>query len=202
MIELVIFDLDGVLVDACEWHRLSLNYALKEVSNYEITLDDHKNIFNGIPTKVKLKKLLDLNIIKSEDLNKIEDLKQKNTINIINSDGKIRYEKINLLNFLKSKNIKVACYTNSIRDTAELMLNKTGILNLFDLIVTNQDVSFPKPNPEGYIKILNYFNVDKNSTIIVEDSPNGFEAAYLSGCKVFKVNNQEQVNIELFEGFI
>ena len=202
MIELVIFDLDGVLVEACEWHRLALNSALKEVSNYEITLDDHKSIFNGIPTKVKLKKLLDLNIIKSEDLNKIEDLKQKNTINIINSDGKIRYEKINLLNFLKSKNIKVACYTNSIRDTAELMLNKTGILNLFDLIITNQDVGFPKPNPEGYIKILNYFNIDKNKTIIVEDSLNGFEAAYLSGCKVFKVNNQEQVNIELFEGFI
>lgn len=202
MIELVIFDLDGVLVDACEWHRLALNSALKEVSNYEITLDDHKNIFNGIPTKVKLKKLLDLNIIKSEDLNKIEDLKQKNTINIINSDGKIRYEKINLLNFLKSKNIKVACYTNSIRDTAELMLNKTGILNFFDLIVTNQDVGFPKPNPEGYIKILNYFNIDKNNAIIIEDSPKGFEAAYLSGCKVFKVNNQEQVSIELFEGFI
>lgn len=202
MIKLVIFDLDGVLVDACEWHRLALNYALKEICNYEITLDDHKRIFNGIPTKIKLKKLLDLNIINQEDFKKIEDLKQKNTIKIINSDGKIRYEKINLLNLLKSKNIKIACYTNSIRETAELMLSKTGILNLFDLVITNQDVDFPKPDPEGYIKILNYFNVDKNSTIIVEDSPKGFEAAYLSGCKVFKVNDQEQVNVELFEGFI
>ena len=37
MLELVIFDLDGVLVDACEWHRVALNEALQEVCQYEIS---------------------------------------------------------------------------------------------------------------------------------------------------------------------
>ena len=55
-IKLVIFDLDGVLVDACEWHRAALNKALLEICDYEISQEDHYSVFNGIPTKVKHKK--------------------------------------------------------------------------------------------------------------------------------------------------
>lgn len=202
MIDLVIFDLDGVLVDACEWHRIALNKALKEVSNYEISDEDHYSYFNGIPTRVKLRILLEKNIIKKEDLCNIENLKQIFTKEIINDYAKVRPEKIEVLKYLKDKNIKIACYTNSIKDTADLMLKKTGIFDLFDLIITNQDVINPKPDPEGYLKILELLKIKKSNTIIIEDSQKGFEAAYLSGCKVFKVNNQEQVNIDLFKGFV
>ena len=62
-IKLVIFDLDGVLVDACEWHRAALNEALYEVCNYKISMDDHHSVFNGIPTKVKLQKLTEWGVI-------------------------------------------------------------------------------------------------------------------------------------------
>ncbi len=202
MIKLVIFDLDGVLVDACEWHRIALNKALQEVCNYEISLEQHYKEYNGIPTKIKLIKLNEKGLVHKQDFQLIEDLKQKYTIDLINNTAFIRQEKIDVLNLLNKKQIKTACYTNSIRQTAELMLYKTGILNLFDLILTNQDVNMPKPHPEGYIKIINQFKCLPNETLIIEDSPKGFEAAYLSGAKVFKVNNQEQVNIELFRGYI
>ena len=121
---------------------------------------------------------------------------------MINETASIRQEKIDILNHLKNKQIKTACYTNSIRQTTELMLNKTGILNLLDLIITNQDVEKSKPDPQGYLKIMNLFNINCCNTIIVEDSPKCFEAAYRYGAKVFKVNDQEQVNINLFRGFI
>ena len=85
MIELVVFDLDGVLVDACEWHKSALNYALKKVSNYEISAKDHQNIFNGIPTRVKLKKLTDMGHISEQDHKQINDIKQLKTMEIINS---------------------------------------------------------------------------------------------------------------------
>jgi len=202
VIELIIFDLDGVLVDACEWHRVALNKALKQVCDYEISLNDHYKDYNGIPTKIKLNKLFEKGIVSSSDFVLIEKLKQHYTIELINETACIRQEKIDLLNYLKNKQIKTACYTNSIRQTAELMLNKTGILNLFDLVTTNQDVEKSKPDPQGYLKIMNLFNINCCNTIIVEDSPKGFEAAYRSGAKVFKVNDQEQVNINLFRGFI
>lgn len=190
--------MDGVLIDACDWHRDALNEALKTVCNYEISLEDHYAEFNGLPTKVKLKKLEERGIIKKEQFKEIEDIKQEKTIEAINNTAVIRQDKIDLINFLKSKGIKVACYTNSIRKTAELMLQKTGVLDLLDLLVTNQDVKNPKPDPEGYIKCMKHFNFSVEETIIVEDSPKGLEAARLSGAFFVQVPNSEQVNLDVF----
>jgi beta-phosphoglucomutase len=192
----VIFDLDGVLVDACEWHRVALNQALMLFSNYEITLKEHHEEYNGIPTRVKLEKLVQRGIVDPSDISKIENEKQRLTIEIIKSTAKIREEKISLLKLLKSKNIKTACYTNSIRETAELMLEKTGILELFDLLVTNQDVTKAKPDPEGYLRCMKEFSVDADQCLIVEDSPNGVKAAKSSGAHVCIVRSPEDVKIE------
>lgn len=201
-IKLIIFDMDGVLVDACEWHRVALNEALKEVCNYEISIQDHYSIFNGIPTKIKLKKLSEMGIIEESLFEKIEIIKQKKTIQAISEFAKPREEKISLMKFLKEKNIKIACYTNSIRMTAELMLEKTGILKYFDLLITNQDVVKAKPDPEGYFLCLKTLNISSKNAIIVEDSPKGIEAAKKTGCVLIKVQNPEEVSIELLKGVI
>lgn len=202
MIKLITFDMDGVLVDACEWHRVCLNLALKEISNYEISLEEHYTTFNGIPTKKKLQILESKGIINLKDFDSIEKLKQSKTIEMINNSCYERPEKIELMKYLKQNNVLICCYTNSIRQTTELMLRKTGILDYFDLIVTNEDVAKPKPDPQGYKHIIDNFSLKPQEVLIVEDSPKGFEAAYLSGCKVFRVLNQEQVTIDLFRGFI
>ena len=202
MYKAVLFDLDGVLVDACEWHRVSLNEALREVCNYEISIDDHYREFNGIPTKVKLKKLADMGIIDTNCFDAVETLKQKKTIEIINKFAFIRQEKIQLMKYLKQKNIKIACYTNSIRETATLMLEKTGIKEYFDLIVTNQDVTKSKPDPEGYNYCIKNLALSKNEVIIIEDSDKGFQAAIACGAKVIRVKNQDDVTVELIGSYI
>ena len=61
----VLFDLDGVLVDACDWHYEALNRALKQVSNYEISREDHTTTYNGLPTKRKLQMLADVGVNKN-----------------------------------------------------------------------------------------------------------------------------------------
>jgi len=195
--ELVIFDLDGVLVDACEWHRLALNQALKEVCDYEISLEDHYSEYNGIPTKKKLLKLLDKGIVSSSDFSSIYTLKQQLTIGIIETNCKPREEKIKLLNWLRERDIKTACFTNSIRETATMMLKNTGIYDLFDVIMTNEDVTEPKPDPEGYYAVLDILKADPKKTLIIEDSPKGLAAAYASGCMVAKVSNPDEVDINL-----
>jgi len=202
VIKLVIFDLDGVLVDACEWHRVALNEALKKVCNYEISLKDHYSTFNGIPTKTKLNKLTTMGIVKEDKHNQIYETKQTKTMEIISQMAEPRQEKIDLINWLKDQSIHVACCTNSIRMTAELMLEKTGILELFELLVTNQDVENPKPHPEGYIKVLNHFDTAREHTLIIEDSPKGMAAAKASGCKIIQVKEPNDVNIKLFKEYI
>ena len=95
--------MDGVLVDACEWHRIALNKALLEICNYEISLEEHFKEFNGIPTKIKLKKLADKKIIPNDEIifEKVEFLKQKlkiffkenvtdNTIFLVNSINSLK----------------------------------------------------------------------------------------------------------------
>jgi len=200
--KMIIFDLDGVLVDACEWHRVALNESLKQISNYEISMDEHISTFNGIPTRKKLKILSERGVIQPALEDQIYELKQYKTLEIIKRDATIREEKIDLIKELRSKNIKVACFTNSIRQTATLMLKKTGIIDLFDVIITNQDVQEPKPSPEGYNKIINMYNFDKNEIIIIEDSPKGIQAAKSSGCRVIQVNNPDDVNLDLLKDYV
>jgi HAD superfamily hydrolase (TIGR01509 family) len=202
MFKMIIFDLDGVLVDACEWHRLALNRALKEICGYEISLDDHHTIFNGLPTKNKLNILCDMNVTTPSDFDLINKRKQEITIKIIKEKANSRKEKIILLETLKNNGFKIACYTNSIKKTALLMLKKTGVFHLLDFLLTSEDVTKPKPNPEGYNFLVNKFNFKKDDVLIVEDSPKGKQAAYDSGCKVLEVDNVEKVNISLFKEII
>jgi len=195
--KLVIFDLDGVLVDACEWHRVALNEALREVCNYEISLEDHYKEFNGIPTRAKLQKLVEMGLIDASSTNAVYELKQKKTIEVIEKSADTRPEKVELLKWLRKKDAHVACFTNSIRETTTLMLQKTGIIDLFELVTTNQDVVNAKPDPEGYLATLKHFNIAPHETLIIEDSPKGMEAAIASGCNVVRVRNPDEVDIDL-----
>ena len=199
MTSLVIFDLDGVLVDACEWHRVALNKALQEICGTEISLDDHYTTLNGLHTKEKLKIITSQGIVAAEDHAKISDRKQEITVELIKEKCPAEQTKIELITALKNKGISVACFTNSIRKTAELMLRNCGVLELLDYVVTNEDVSVPKPSSEGYLKVVSHFNVSKNNVIIIEDSPKGYAAAVSARCPVVVVINAEGVNVALFE---
>jgi beta-phosphoglucomutase len=202
MLKLVCFDLDGVLVDACDWHKEALNDALYDVCSYRIAPEEHERWYNGLPTKKKLEMLTSKGIVPADTHDKIFDLKQEKTIDRINKIPSYDQDKIYLLRFLKDKGVHLACVTNSIRKTANLMLEKTGIYDIFDLIVTNEDVAQPKPSPEGYIKALKHFNVDCINAMIVEDSDKGLTAANASGCLVLRVDNATQVNADNLRSYI
>ena len=196
---MVIFDLDGVLVDACEWHRIALNEALKEICGYKISLEDHYKVYNGIPTRKKLEILTSKKLVTLEQHELVYKSKQKKTIEIINKNATIRPEKQEIIKYLKESGIIVACYTNSIRKTATLMLEKTGILEMFEYILTNQDVTHPKPDPEGYNFLMKHFSISPARTLIFEDSPKGLAAAKSSGANVIQVSGPEEVNLKLIK---
>ena len=96
-----IFDLDGVLVEACDWHRDALNDTLQELYGFKISQEDHIKVFNGIPTSKKLIILSERGLIPYGDHYKINDLKQEKTIEIINEQADIRPEKVELIDYLK-----------------------------------------------------------------------------------------------------
>ena len=193
----VLFDLDGVLVDACDWHYEALNRALKEVADYKISRHDHETKFNGLPTKVKLRILADQGIIKEDQMQEISDLKQKLTIQVIEDLCKVDDSKVQLMRKLKQEGFKIACVTNSIRNTALMMLKKSGVHEYMDCIISNEDITHTKPHPEAYIKALVMLGCIPSNAIIVEDSPKGIQAAEMTGAKVVVVANATEVNEDM-----
>jgi beta-phosphoglucomutase len=198
-IECVLFDLDGVLVDACEWHYRALNNALYDILGIKISRQDHESKYNGLPTKIKLQMLN----VEELHFKKIWDLKQKYTVDIIKSNLILLSDKIELHKYLKNNNIKICCVTNSIKDTAELMLSLSGQLQYIDLLVTNENIKNNKPDPECYNYAIKKIKCDPKYSICVEDSNTGILAAQSSLIKnLWKVKNSTEVNLINFKNYI
>jgi HAD superfamily hydrolase (TIGR01509 family) len=190
-IECVLFDLDGVLVDACEWHYIALNEALRQIVGFEISREDHISKYNGLPTAVKLRMLG----LEAPIALRIEALKQMKTLEIISEKAQIMPEKQELHSYLKSQGIKIACVTNSIHTTATAMLRQTGQINFMDLVVSNEDVSKNKPHPDCYNFAVQKLGVDPSNCLCVEDSPKGIESARASCVpNLWIVQNSTEVN--------
>lgn len=191
--KLVLFDLDGVLVDAVKLHKDAFIQAVREVSGISIHDDFYESELNGLPTKTKLDLLVRRGIIKVEHVDRISDIKQSITLDLIKRDIKHDPQKVALIRALKADGIHVGCVTNSIRDSARLMLSNIGVLQDLELVISNQDIKFPKPHPNGYWIAMIHFGIMPSDTLIVEDAPKGVEAARASGAHVWQVAGPHQV---------
>lgn len=198
MIKLVIFDLDGVLIDAKEMHFLALNIALKEIDPvYAISIEEHLAVYDGLPTAVKLKLLTEKKGLPEYDHHKVWKIKQEKTKQILLDNVKPDQELQNIFSWLKVKGIKICVASNSIRETVVTVIDKLGLLTLVDLIVSNEDVVHCKPNPEMYFKCMKYNNILPEETLILEDSPVGREAARRSGAKMLPIKNRKHLTKDL-----
>ena len=194
MIKAILYDLDGVLVNATEWHYESLNLALKEIAGFEIGRDEHISTFNGIPTNTKLDILNKQGRLSKEQFQQIWELKQEKTVEVIKNSAFIDNVKIRLHE--GTSNLRKVCVTNSISESAKLMLEKTGKIKYMEFVISNEDVWYPKPYPEGYIKTMIKLDLHPDECMIVEDSPKGLEAAKWSGSNVYEVKGYHDVTLE------
>ena len=196
MIKAILCDLDGVLVDATSWHYLALNRALKEICGFEINPEEHASTFNGLTTKSKNEILLKQGKITEAQGKRIWKLKQEYTVDTIKELAKPDLIKIEFHKLAASLNLKTACITNSIRLTASLMLEGTGQLPYLHLLISNQDISNPKPDPEGYLRAMELFGLSPEECLILEDSAIGLQAATSAGGKVWEIKHPSEVNAE------
>lgn len=193
MHKLIIFDLDGVLIDSKEIHFNALNLALDEFgSDLIITRDEQDNIFEGLTTKAKLNILTKIKDLPESLHEDIWRLKQEYSATMFTSVSPDR-ELVNLFKFIKSNGIKIAVASNSIRKTLDGCLKSLGLIELIDYSLSNEDVSLPKPSPEIYNKVISYFETNTDNTVIFEDSPIGLAAAQASGARVEQVRDRSDI---------
>ena len=194
MIKLIIFDLDGVLVDARELHYEALNRALLEIDKkYVINREDHLANYDGRPTSKKLNMISEKKGLPKNKHSIIWRKKQEKTIEIIKNEMQTDNRMASVLERLKKDGYLIYVASNSIRETVKMMLLKKGLLEFVDHFISNQDVKSPKPHPEIYMRAMIHAQVSPRETLIVEDSHIGRTAAIESGANLFPVKNPKDV---------
>jgi len=193
-IKAIIFDMDGVLIEAKDWHYEALNKALglfgQAISRY-----DHLVTFDGLPTRIKLDMLTLERGLPKKLHEFINELKQKYTIELVHQHCKPRFDHEYALSRLKSQGYRIGCGSNSVRQSIEIMLQKSDLMKYMETVVSAQEVSEPKPSPEMYEKIISNFGLTPKECLIIEDNENGVKAAKASGAHVLIVKEVNEVNI-------
>ena len=200
-IKAVLFDMDGVLIEAKEWHYEALNMALSHFG-LNISRHNHLNTFDGLPTRDKLKILSETDGLPEGLHQIINDLKQKYTLRLAAQKTRPTFCHEYLLMELKRADFKLACCSNSIRKTIDDMLTRANIIDYFDLILSNQDVDKAKPAPDIYQKAIKYFNVQPKQCLVLEDNKNGIDSALAAGAHVLEIKNTTDVNITNLVNFM
>jgi len=187
--KVILFDLDGVLVDTYKvWFRL-FNKTLKHFG------------YKTIPLKVFAQ-----NWGKSteEDVRifmpkvKLKDVKRYFSINFpkftkymkVNPEAKI------ILSKLKKMGLKVGCITNSHRDITQLEIKIAGLKNFFDAVITADDVKRPKPEPDMLFKVCKRLRVKVNEVIFIGDTQTDLKTAEKAGCIFIGYRIQSKLRIK------
>jgi HAD superfamily hydrolase (TIGR01509 family) len=189
VVKLIVFDLDGVLVEAKNIHFDALNKAL---GDYAISWNEHLSTYDGLKTFQKLDMLTKEKGLPVEEHQRIWEDKQKYTLEML---GELKPSKSisAAISSLSKSGYKIACCSNSIRKTVVTVLAKLGIIEYFDLIISNEDVVNSKPHPEMYWTAMSKMKCLPEETLIVEDSPYGLLAAARSKSYILRVKNPKEV---------
>ena len=194
--KLIIFDLDGVLIESRELHYHALNDALRTYGEkYVITEQEHLSKYDGLNTTRKLEMLTKDKGLPVALYNDIWTQKQNATFRLIKAfkrDDKLR----SMFADISSRGIKIAVASNSIRETVKLALMSIGVMEFVDYYVSNEDVKRAKPYPEMYWRCMTALNCLPKNTVIIEDSHIGRQGALDSGAHLVPVKDSHDVNVD------
>lgn len=200
-IKAIIFDMDGVLIEAKDWHYEALNKAL-DLFGFNISRYDHLVTFDGLPTSRKLEMLSVERGLPRSLHSFINEMKQHYTEEYVFTRCKPKFIHQYALSRLKSEGYGLALASNSVRKSIDLMMEKADLNQYLDFKLSNQDVTKAKPDPEIYHTAISRFGFCPEECLICEDNQNGIRAALASGAHLFKVETVNDVTYDNIMGRI
>lgn len=187
--------MDGVLIDAKDWHYEALNRALNHLG-FNISRYDHLVTFDGLPTRKKLEMLTKEHGLPPSLHGFLNELKQIYTMEIVNARCKPMFQHEYALANLKKLGYHLAVASNSIRHSIEVMMEKSKLSPYLSHIVSNQDVTRGKPDPEIYRKAMSLLGVTPEETLVVEDNEHGIASARAAGAHLMIVEEVTDVTLD------
>lgn len=177
--KLIMVDLDGTLFDTKEVNYLAYKDAI-EPYGYTIDYDYYCKYCNG---RHYLDFLPQITTNDKKILSDIHKRKKEVYPEYLNM-AKLNQNLVRILRDCKT-NSRTAIVTTASKENTFQILQKFNLLELFDLVLTHSDISKSKPNPEGFLKAMEYFDCLPEDCIIFEDSDVGIKAAEKTGATVF-----------------
>jgi beta-phosphoglucomutase family hydrolase len=180
MIEAILFDMDGVLVDSEPFHAEieKRQFVLNQIS---ISSEEHSQ-FTGIASEVMWKQLasqldLDLSAEELTEQNRIESIRFFNDL----SEIPVTPGLTEILDKLTEKQIPLAVASSSFPEIIDLVLTRTRLKKYFQVIVSSQEAGKSKPEPDVFLLAAKKLGVEPKKCIVIEDSANGIKAAKSAG---------------------
>jgi len=193
----IVFDMDGVLVDARDWHYDALNLALAE-HGHAIGRQEHLARFDGLPTHVKLGMLTAERGLDPALHGLIAGSKQAHLARIAAQRCRPIPQVRAAVTALRARGYRLAVASNATRANVDLLLRRSGLRDLFHLALSAEDVPMPKPHPAIYREAMRRLAVGPAETLVVEDSDVGVAAATASGAALLRVGSPAEVRPALF----
>jgi beta-phosphoglucomutase len=181
LIEAVIFDLDGVIVDTAHYHFLAWNRLAAELG-FQLTVIDNERL-KGVSRMRSLDIILDMANQKRGEDEKRRLAEMKNTW-FLEYLSNMQPEEIfpgvvRLIEELRGRGLKVALASSS--KNANTVVDLLNIRHLFDIIVDGNMVAHSKPDPEIFLLAARQLRVKHEACLVIEDAAAGVEAALAAG---------------------
>ncbi len=195
MIKAILFDMDGVLIEAKDWHYETLNSALA-IFGLNISRTEHLAVYDGLPTKKKLEMLTKVCGLSPKLHEFLNAYKQKLTHQVVVERCRPVFHHQYALSQLKREGRHLAVCSNSVRATVQSMMEQADLLQYLDFFVSNQDVTRAKPDPEIYQVAIDRLGLKPEQCLILEDNDHGIQAARASGANVMVVATPNDVTYD------
>ena len=187
--------MDGVLIEAKDWHYEALNKAL-DIFGLSISRFDHLTTFDGLPTKKKLEMLTLDRGLPVQLHSFLNELKQQYTMELIHTECRPTFCHEYALSRLKNDGYKLAVASNSIRSSIGLMMQYSCLDRYLDFYLSAEDVLSGKPSPEIYTKAIQKLHLRPEECLILEDNENGKKAATASGAHLLEIDEVTDVTYQ------
>ncbi|HKL78903.1 MAG TPA: HAD family phosphatase, partial [Mobilitalea sp.] len=205
MLKAVIFDMDGVIIDSEPMHALAAIMALKQY-NVELTLDYCYSFIGSTNFYMCQKIIEDYHMdATAEELHQANmDMKEK----LLAQRGYSTIPHVlELMKDLHEHGMKLIIASSSPSATIEYVMDTLAIKQYFEGYISGMDIELPKPAPDIFLKAASSLGVSPDECLVIEDSPNGVNAAYAAGitCIGFTNPSSGKQNLKnaylLLEGF-
>ncbi len=197
MLNAVIFDMDGVIIDSEPLHyrvdnmifdRLGISLSYEERKSF-VGIDNMR-MWRWIKEKCNLHETVD-DLIELSDQTRNSFFRDNDTLKPVAGT-------VELIRELKEKGIKTALASSSSGELIEIILGRLGIINDFDIIISGDSVTRGKPEPDIFLMALDQIGEAREKCVVIEDSENGINGAKSAGifCIAYRNPNSREQNLE------